>query len=195
MSSSAFSRTVNAFPTALRSAITKLGVGLVALVMFAAVIASAQTNAAKSTPVAVWKLDLQHSDVGSDPPPKSLTLTILKDTPTMSSWRVDLIDDKGHAMAILWSGPLDGTMQPVKTPDGKELGKESLKKDAAGATLRHGVDPDGSTFDARSTVSADGNTLTDVVTSKSKAGKVEKTTWVMRRAPTPFGTGKGATSK
>jgi hypothetical protein len=48
--------------------------------------------------------------------------------------------------------------------------------------LRHGEDPkDGSSFDARSTLSADGNTITDVVITKSKDGKTSKMTGVFHR--------------
>jgi hypothetical protein len=181
MRNSAFDCTVNASLTVPRCTIARnAGAFVVALVTFVTVNAFAQTNASKASAVGTWKLDLQHSDVGSDPPPKSVTLTILKDTPQMDSWRVDVVDDKGKALSYSWSGPQDGTMHPV-TADGKEAGNESLKRDSAGALLRHGEEPDGSSFDGHATLSADGNTIIDVVTSKSKDGKVEKTTWVYRR--------------
>jgi len=80
-----------------------------------------------------------------------------------------------------WSGPVDGTLQPLKGADGQVIGKESLKRDGD-ALLRHGEDPsDGSSFDSRATMSADGNTITDVTTMKSKDGKTSKTTSVYRR--------------
>ena len=114
-------------------------------------------------------------------PPKSVTLDILKDTPDASAWRVDVVDDKGQSHSYSWNGPTDGSMQDLKTADGQVIGKESVKRD--GDTLvRHGEDPkDGSSFDARSTLSADGNTITDVVTTKSKDGKTSKTTGVFHR--------------
>lgn len=153
---------------------------VLALVPFVAVTVAAQTNASKASAVGTWKLDVPHSNSGSDPAPKSVTLTILTDTPQMSSWSVEVVDATGKRSSFAWSGPQDGTMHPIKGPDGS--GKESLKKDPTGVLLRHGEDPDGSSFDSRATMSADGNTITDVGTAKSKDGKVTKLTSVYRRA-------------
>jgi hypothetical protein len=154
----------------------------IALVVCGTTSALGQTNPSNASAVGTWKLDAAQSDLGSEPAPKSLTLTILKDTDEMSSWRVSGVDDDGKSFAFSWSGPKDGTMQPMKGPDGRERGKESLKVDQ-GALLRHGEDPtDGSSFDGRSVMSADGNTITDVVTMKMKDGKTTKATYVYRRA-------------
>src|SRR3954469_6834585 len=86
-----------------------------------------QTNASKASPVGTWKLDLTQSTFGSEPAPKSLTLTILKDTPQLFSWRVDVVDAKGVAFSYSWSGPTDGSMQPVTGPKGEAMGKQGLK--------------------------------------------------------------------
>ena len=43
------------------------------------------------------KLDVAKSNAGSEAPPKSVTLIILKDTPQECSWRVDAVDEKGQA--------------------------------------------------------------------------------------------------
>jgi hypothetical protein len=145
--------------------------------------ALSQTNGAKSSSVGAWKLDLQKSTFGAEPMPKSVTVTILKDTPEMISWRVDVIDEKGKPFSYSWNGPADGSMQPISGPDGAEIGKESLKRDGD-VLLRHGEDPkDGSSFDSRVTMSQDGNTMTDVMSTTSKDGKVSKTTGVMHRVP------------
>ena len=48
-------------------------------------------------------------------------------------------------------------------------------------SLRHGDVPDVGTFEARATLSADGNTLTDVETDKSKDGKTVTDTTVYHR--------------
>ena len=155
---------------------------LVAAVSLVSLPAFAQTNAANKSSVGTWKLDVAKSNFGSEPAPKAVTLTILKDTVELNSWRVDVVDDKGQSMSFLWSGPQDGTLQPVKDPTGKILGQESLKRDKDGALLRHGVDStDGSSFDARAVLSADGNTITDVMTSKAKDGKTGKMTSVYNR--------------
>jgi hypothetical protein len=163
------------------------GILVIALVTFGAISALAQTNASKPSAVGTWTLDAAHSDFGSQPAPKSLTLTILKDTDEMSSWRVTGVDDKGKSFAFSWSGPKDGTMQPLKGSDGREMGKESLRVDQS-ALLRHGEDPtDGSSFDGRATMSDDGNTITDVVTVRMKDGKSTKATNVYRRTPAAKG--------
>ena len=59
-------------------------------------------------------------------------------------------------------------MQPVRDPKGQVLMQESLSQDKDGALRRRGVNPDGTSFDGRATLSADGNTITDVVTLKTK---------------------------
>jgi hypothetical protein len=163
---------------------TKLQTSVVVVMLLTASLASAQTNASKASAVGVWKLDLKQSALGPEPQPKSITLNILKDAAEASAWRVDVVDPAGKAMSYSWSGPADGTLQPLKGPDGQVIGKESLKRDGD-ALLRHGEDPaDGSSFDSRATMSADGNTITDVTTMKAKDGKTSKTTSVYRRDTT-----------
>jgi hypothetical protein len=144
-------------------------------------LAIAQTNASKASAVGTWKMDLKQSTFGSEPPPKSVTLNIIKDTPEASAWRVDVVDSAGKSVSYSWSGPVDGTLQPLKAADGQVIGKESLKRDGD-VLLRRGEDPsDGSSFDSRATMSADGNTITDVTTMKSKDGKTSQATGVYRR--------------
>ena len=144
---------------------------------------SAQTTATKASMVGTWKMDLTKTSTGgSEPAPKAVTLTILTDTPKSSSWRVDVVNAKGESNSFSWSGPVDGSLQPVKGPKGEVLLQESLSRDKDGAVLRHGEAPDGSSFDGRATLSADGNTITDVVTSKTKDGKTTKETHVYQRA-------------
>ena len=142
--------------------------------------AAAQTNAAKTSTVGTWKADIAKSDWQSGPAPKALTLTILKDTPEVTSWRVDVVDPKGESMSYSWSGPLNGSPRPVKDSKGTVLFQETLKLDKDGALLRHGGD-NAESFDSRATLSADGNTITDVTTIKTKDGKTFKETTVYRR--------------
>jgi hypothetical protein len=143
-------------------------------------LAMAQTTAAKRSTEGVWELDLTQSKSSSDvPPPKSATLTILKDTPDAMAWRYDQVDATGKSLTFAWSGPLDGSLQDVKDGNGQVAGKASMKRDGD-VMIRHTEDPSG-TSDARGTVSADGNTYTDVETTKSKDGKTETTTTVYHR--------------
>jgi hypothetical protein len=94
----------------------------------------------------------------------------------------DFRPSRAQPFSFSWSGPFDGTLQPMKGADGQVIGKQSLKRDGD-ALLRHAEDfSDGSSFDARVTMSADGNTLTDVITVKFKDGKTEKMTYVYRRS-------------
>jgi len=128
--------------------------------------------------VGTWKMDVSQSNFGTDPAPKAGTLNVLKDTPTMLSWRVQIVDDKGNAVSFSWSGPKDGSMHPVMQ-NGKEVSKQSAKVEADGSLHRHGEDPDGSSFDAYSKESD--NTITDEITSRTKDGKESKAKTVYRR--------------
>lgn len=126
-----------------------------------------------------WKLDITQSEFGSGPAPKSMTGTILKDTPQMLSYRVHGVDDRGKSFAYSWSGPEDGNMHPI-FQDGKRVGQQSVTREQDGTLIRHGEDStDGSSFDARDSISPDGNTLTEETTSKSKDGKEnrQKSVW------------------
>ncbi|MGE3843795.1 MAG: nuclear transport factor 2 family protein, partial [Vicinamibacterales bacterium] len=78
---------------------------------------------------------------------------------------------------------LNGSLQPLRNSKGQILAEESLTQDEKGALHRHVVDSsDGSSFDARATLSPDANTITDVVTAKTKDGKVFEMTMVWRRS-------------
>ena len=154
---------------------------LVTVMLLSASIALGQTNASKASTV-VWKADLKQSTFGPGPQPKSLTLNIIKDTPDAIEFRVDVVDATGKSDSYSWGGPVDGTLQPLKNAAGQVIGRESLKRDGD-ALLRHGEDPsDGSSFDSRSTTSADGKTMTDVITIRSKDGKTSKMTTVFHRS-------------
>jgi hypothetical protein len=126
--------------------------------------------AQSKTAVGTWKMDMAKSDFGSEPAPKSVTVTILKDTPEMLSWRVHMIDDKGKPMSYSWKGPKDGSMHPVMQ-NGKEIEKQSAQTEGEGGLHRHGESPDGSTFDAYGKMSDDGKTMSEQITAKSKDGK------------------------
>jgi hypothetical protein len=125
--------------------------------------------------VGTWNVDISESDFGGAPVPRSITMNILEDSPQKCSWRVDTIDDKGNKSSFSWSGPEDGTLHPVMDPSGKILLRESLKKTPDGTLLRHGEDPDGSSFDGLAKMSADGTSIVDTVKSRGKDGKQSMT--------------------
>jgi len=159
----------------------KVNTATLLVVLVSASLASAQTKAAKQSSVGVWKVDLKQSKFTSDAPPKSGTLTILKDTPDAMAWRYEGVDATGKSSTVSWSGPLDGSMQDMKAADGQVLpGKQSMKRDGD-FILRHLEVPNVGTFDSRVTTSADGNTFTDVVTMKSQDGKTATDTVVFHR--------------
>jgi hypothetical protein len=160
----------------------KISALVLATLTVASLHALAQTNASKASAVGTWKVDIGKSHFGSDPAPKDVTLTILEDTADKSSWRVDVTDDKGQSMSYSWNAPKDGSLHPIKGAKGETVGQEGLKVDKDGALLRHGVDEsDGTSFEARAVMSPDGNTITDVVTTKSKDGKTSNATMVYHR--------------
>jgi hypothetical protein len=131
--------------------------------------------------VGTWKLDVSQSNFSSEHAPKAATLRVLKDTPTMLSWRVQIVDDKGTDRLFSWSGPKDGSMHPVMQ-NGKEVSKQSAKIEGDGSLHRHGEDPDGSSFDAYSKVSDNSTSITDEITTRTKGGKESKEKTVYRRA-------------
>lgn len=158
----------------------KMHTATIVVLLLNASLAIAQTNAAKRSSVGVWKLDVKQSKFGSEAPPKSATLTILKDTPDVMAWRFDEVDATGKSVTFSWSGPVDGSMQDLKDGDGQVVAKESMKRDGD-AMVRHTEVPNVGTFDARGTTSADGNTFTDVETMKSNDGKTSTDTTVYHR--------------
>src|SRR5215469_16277090 len=115
-----------------------------------------------------WELDTKQSDFGSGPAPKSITSTV-KDTPKMFSFRGHGIDDKGKSFSYSWSGPTDGSMHPT-TENGKVTGQSSIRKVGDGF-VRHGEGTDGSSFDAKATVSSDGDTITVESSANQKTVK------------------------
>lgn len=157
---------------------------LVAALTLASFNVLAQTNASNTSAVGTWKLDAAKSDFGPEAPPKSLTLTILKDTPQAESWRVELVTADGNQVSYSWTGPQDGSLQPLKDPNGQVLGHAGQKRDKDGALLRHGSDNSGASFETRATLSSDGNTITDVVKGKMPDGTTMSQTMVYHRVVT-----------
>ena len=156
---------------------TKFFLTIVVASFLVGAIATAQNQ---HSAVGTWKMDVAQSDFGSEPAPKDVTIVLSKDTPEMLSWRVNMVDEKGKASSYSWHGAPDGTMHPVMQ-NGKSISKQSAKWQPDGALLRHGEDPDGSSFDARSIKSEDGNSMTDEITSKSKDGKETRQKFVFHR--------------
>jgi hypothetical protein len=138
----------------------------------------------KPSVVGTWKLDIAQSDFGSDPAPRSIAAKILTDTPQMLSYREDGVDDKGQPFVYSWKGPEDGSMHPALW-NGKPSGQSGAKKEQDGTLVQHGETAGGSTFEARMSVSPDGNTLTEENIFKSKDGKESRYKRVWHRVKLP----------
>ena len=116
-----------------------------------------------------WKLDSAMDNSGSEQPLMTMTATISKVAPNSLSIRLDGVDPTGKRFSNSWVGPEDGTMHPFHN----ESGRQSVRREG-NVLIRHGETSDGSTFDARESLSADGNTVTEEMSIKSKDGKEEK---------------------
>ena len=123
-----------------------------------------------------WKLDSAKGDSASDQPQMTMTATISKVAPNSLSIRLNGVDPTGKRFSNSWVGPEDGTMHPFDN----ESGRQSVRRDG-NVLIRHGETSDGSTFDARESLSADGNTVTEEMTIKSKDGKEQKDKSVWHR--------------
>ena len=83
----------------------KVNTATILVVLLSASLAVAQTNTAKQSAVGVWKLDVKQSKFDSEPPPKSGTLTILKDTPDAMAWRYEGVDATGKSITFVVEWP------------------------------------------------------------------------------------------
>jgi hypothetical protein len=143
---------------------------------------NAQVNASGASSLGTWNVDTSKSGAGASAAPKGVTtLKVLKHTPKLLSWEVNFMDEKGKPVRMAWSGPMDGSMHEVQENGKPGVMRESAKLEKDGALTRHGENNDGSSFTARATLSDDGNTITDEISGKDKAGKETKETTIYRR--------------
>lgn len=129
--------------------------------------------------VGTWKLDTSQSDFGSEPPSKSGTVKILTDSPQILSYQGKFIAQDGTVMTLSWSGPEDGSKREISRDGKKTSVKQGITREN-GTLVRQGEDEDGA-FKSRLTLSSEGNTLTDELTSKSKDGKESRAKHVYQR--------------
>jgi hypothetical protein len=103
-----------------------------------------------------WKLNVEKSDYGQQPKPKSMRLVVSSDTPTSVKWVATGTDGSGKPINESFTGAIDGKQYPVKgDPQAKSVAYSNSGNDVKGVvTMR-----DGTT--ANETVSMpDKNTLT-----------------------------------
>ncbi len=110
------------------------------------------SGAAKGT----WKLNLDKSDYGQQPKPKSMRLLVTADTPASVKWSATGTDGNGKPIRESFAGAIDGKQYPVKgDPQVKSVAYTADGDDVKGIVTMK----DGST--ANETVSMpDHNTLT-----------------------------------
>lgn len=110
------------------------------------------SGAAKGT----WKLNVEKSDYGQQPKPKSMRLVVTDDTPASVKWRATGTDSDGKPISESFAGPIDGKQHPVAgDPQVKSVAYTADGNDVRGVVTM----VDGST--ANETVSMpDSNTMT-----------------------------------
>lgn len=136
--------------------------------------AFAQSNSGVGT----WKFDAAQSDFGSQPKPKAMMLYITKDTPQMLAWHLRGIDADGKVIRESWSGPEDGSMQPLKFTISN--GQSSFENNNGEFTIHEKL-ANGATSDATVVNSDGGNTMTEHVTGTAPNGQSFTETIVWRR--------------
>lgn len=128
-----------------------------------------------------WKYDAAHSDFGSGPKPKSMTLVITKDTPQMLAWHLTEVRSDGKIERESWSGPRDGSMQTLKRTGGD--GQASFTADEGGQFTINEKTSDG-TSQSQVTVSDNGNTMTQHMTGGGQGGAPDTVTIVWHKVKT-----------
>jgi hypothetical protein len=151
-----------------------LSLGLM-LLMAGSLFAQTDTGAAKKNAASAgpalgrWKMDTAASDFGGMPAPKSMTVTVTKDTPKMLAWRSTGTDADGTSVKESWSGPKDGTMRPVT--GSKEGEQWSFKDTGNGNGDVSTKTKDGASAKGTLTLSDDKKTYTEESSGKTKDGK------------------------
>jgi hypothetical protein len=130
----------------------------------------------KTSFVGTWKLDSTKADSGPEQPQMTLTATISTVAPNSLSIRLDGVDPSGKSFSNVWIGAEDGMMHPFDNG----TGRQSVRRDG-NVLIRQGEISDGSTYEARESLSPDGNTITGEMIIKSKDGKQQKSHSVWHR--------------
>jgi hypothetical protein len=88
------------------------------IVLLAALIVIAQSQ---HSAVGTWKLNVQKSDFGSVPAPKSMTIVVTEDSKNKVAWKANGVGPDGKKINESYSGSVDGNANPVKgSPTGEQ---------------------------------------------------------------------------
>src|SRR5579884_2154390 len=115
----------------------------------------------KHNGVGTWKTNVDQSDYGDLPKPKSETLRITKSTPKELAWTYESTDADGKTRHSSWRGAPDGSMHQT---DGDMKADMGFKWE--GDTLKYNMKENGGTSEDTVTFSDDGKTMTDEGTFK-----------------------------
>src|SRR4051812_22120070 len=91
---------------------------------------AAAAFAADDSAVGTWKLNVQKSQFGKMPAPKSATLKIFVDTPQMLKWSYTMVGADGKAVTESYAGAPDGKQHPVTGSPQTKSGAFTRKGDA-----------------------------------------------------------------
>ncbi len=129
-------------------------------VMTLAMVAAAQDESSKAAAqgraLGTWKLDVQKSDFGKMPPPRSLRLRITEDTPTALKWEASGTGPDGKPMHESFSGAADGKPYPITGAEGTTVAYTRGANDVQATMTMKG----GGTLNETITLSDDNKTMT-----------------------------------
>ncbi|HKU27096.1 MAG TPA: hypothetical protein VJQ54_16595 [Candidatus Sulfotelmatobacter sp.] len=126
-----------------------------------AIAVAAQTaNQGPEPSIGTWKLNLEKSDFGQAPKPKSERLFVSEASPTVVKWRASGVGADGKPMHISYAGAADGKPYPVKgSPRVNTIAYSGSVNDPQGVQSTMTM-KDGSTVKQTITLSDDKNTMT-----------------------------------
>jgi hypothetical protein len=140
------------------------------IVLLAALIVIAQSQ---HSAVGTWKLNVQKSDFGSVPAPKSMTIVVTEDSKNKVAWKANGVGPDGKKINESYSGSVDGNANPVKgSPTGEQTVAytrnadgtvTAVTKDKNGQEVAHGTiswSDDGKTMTLKNTRKSPGGDLT-----------------------------------
>ena len=131
--------------------------------------------------IGTWQLNLSASDFGSDPPPKSITLTILEDSKARLGYRVHRINSHGD-FNYAWRGTKDGTPSATVVSGVSSTNSLEANKEVNGEIVGHGIERDGTLVVTRVSVAPDGHSITLNNTWIQFDGTEVKQKWVFDKA-------------
>jgi len=131
--------------------------------------------------VGTWQLDAEKSTFDPGPPPRGLTFTIEDRGEGFLLWTREGIDAEGNRAFLQYAAKPDGKDYPFLAPGAQSPTSVSIRPVDA-HTVEQTVKADGTvTITVTSTVSGDGNTLTNTVKGTTSQGQRNNNVTVFER--------------